>query len=50
MEETADAPDMVLDHMQAQRLLFGLESAVCPDPRFGNWLPLPMPFSHADCV
>lgn len=27
---------------------FGIESALCPDPHFGNWFPLPFPYSSAD--
>lgn len=41
-------PDLVLEHLEAQRLLFGLQNALVPDPRFGNWLPLPYCMSNAD--
>lgn len=47
-EESAQ-PVFALSHMEAQRLLFGLEHAVMSENRaFENWLPLPFSISPAD--
>ena len=37
-----------MEHMEAQRLFFGVEQTVLPDPRYKNWLPLPFYISTAD--
>lgn len=37
-----------MEHLEAQRLFFGLEQTVLPDPRYKNWLPLPFYISTAD--
>ena len=37
-----------MEHLEAQRLFFGVEQTVLPDPRYKNWLPLPFYISTAD--
>ena len=37
-----------MGHMEAQRLFFGLEQTILPDPKYKNWLPLPFYISTAD--
>lgn len=37
-----------LEHLEAQRLFFGVEQTVLPDLRYKNWLPLPFYISTAD--
>ena len=37
-----------MEHLEAQRLFFGVEQTVLPDPRYKNWLPLPFFISTAD--
>ena len=41
-------PDMELSHLDAIRLLFGLENTVCANPMPLGWLPLPFYFLSAD--
>lgn len=43
------APDLTLSHLEAIRLLFGMESAVCAHPLPLGWLPLPFYLSSPDC-
>lgn len=40
--------ELTLSHMEAQRLLFDLESAVCESPLPASWVPLPFFMSPAD--
>jgi len=42
------APDLTLTGLEAERLLFDMERALCPDPRLRNWAPLPFPMSSVD--
>lgn len=37
-----------MEHLEAQRLFFGVEQTVLPDQRYKNWLPLPFYISTAD--
>lgn len=37
-----------LEHLQAQRLVFGIERLLLPDARFHGWFPLPFYISTAD--
>lgn len=37
-----------MEHLEAQRLFFGVEQTVLPDLRYKNWLPLPFYISTAD--
>ena len=37
-----------MEHLEAQRLFFGIEQTVLPDPQYKNWLPLPFYISTAD--
>ena len=43
------APDLTLTHLEATRLLFGMESTVCDHPLPLGWLPLPFHLSSPDC-
>ena len=47
VREGGDNP-IDMEHLEAQRLFFGLEQTVLPDPRYKNWLPLPFFISTAD--
>lgn len=42
------APELVLDHMAAQRLFFNLDNAVCEHPLLRNWVPLPFFLASPD--
>ena len=42
------APDCAMTKLEAERLVFDIEGALCPDPRFGNWFPLPFPLTGVD--
>ncbi len=46
--KTDYAFDCEMTKLEAERLVFDIEGALCPNPRFGNWFPLPFPMTSVD--